>query len=357
MKQAINNFYTHYSFALKTVRPIAVYKETAVKKRIQYWNEHLPYVKPYYAVKSFSHKSILNTMSECNVGFDVASSNEIEKIKCFNKPTIFSHPIKTEDDIIHARENNIKFIVCDSITELEKVKRLYPNAKIIWRIKSVEKYSLIKFNTKFGSTIDETIHILSKNYNIIGISFHVGSKCSNMIAFKETLALIYNYIYPEFKKHNKSFEMIDIGGGFNNEHDIFTLNHEISYYKDLDKNIKFVAEPGRFFSSVALKLYTRVIAIKDEKEMCNIYINDSIYNTFSGKVFDNQIYTPQCLYNGKIKRCTIWGNTCDGNDVIVQDIFMNVPNVNDIIFWDNIGAYTYDSCIDGFNGFNKPILI
>jgi len=357
MKQVINNFYSHYSLALKTPRPIAVYKEFAVKKRIKYWNEHLPYVKPYYAVKSFSHKNILNTMAVCNVGFDVASSNEIDKIKSYNKSTIFSHPIKTEDDIIHARENNVKYIVCVSLCELEKVNLLYPHAKIIWRIKSVETYSLIKFNTKFGSTIDETLDILTKNYNIIGISFHVGSKCSNMIAFKETLALIYNYIYPQFKKYNKSFELIDIGGGFNNEHDIFTLNYEISHYKDLDKTIKFIAEPGRFFSSVALKLYTRVIAIKHEKDICNIYINDSIYNTFSGKVFDNQTYTPQCLYNGNMKRCTIWGNTCDCNDMIVKDVFMNVPNVNDIIFWDNVGAYTYDSCVDGFNGFNKPILI
>jgi ornithine decarboxylase len=125
----------------------------------------------------------------------------------------------------------------------------------------------------------------------------------------------------------------------------------------MDTSIKFIAEPGRFFSSVSLKLYTKVIAVKEEKDICNVYINDSIYNTFSGKIFDNQTYKPYCLYTGHIKRCTIWGNTCDGNDVIVENVLMNVPNVNNVIFWDDIGAYTYDSCVDGFNGFNKPTLI
>jgi ornithine decarboxylase len=178
-----------------------------------------------------------------------------------------------------------------------------------------------------------------------------------MVAFKETLSFIYANIYPHFKKNDKRLELIDIGGGFNNEQDIVKLNHEISDFKDIDKNIKFIAEPGRFFSSISLKLYTKVIGVKEEKGICHVYINDSIYNTFSGKVFDNQTYIPITLYNGLIKECKVWGNTCDGNDVIVDKLLMTVPKVNDIIAWDNIGAYTYDSCVDGFNGFNKPILV
>jgi len=357
MKKNINHFYSHFSIAMRSYRPVAVYKEKAVEERIHFWNKHLPYITPYYAVKSFSHNCILTTMARNNIGFDVASSNEIDKVKSHNKPIIFSHPIKPDDDIIHARENNIDYIVCDSVSELIKCKRIHPTSKIIWRIKSIEKYSLIKFNTKFGASLEETEYALSTDNNIVGISFHVGSKCSNMVAFKETLSLIYTNIYPMFKKYGKTFELIDIGGGFTNEVDIITLNSEIRDYKILDESIKFVAEPGRFFSSVSLKLYTKVIAVKEEKNNCDIYINDSIYNTFSGKTFDNQTYKPTCLYNGTIKRCTIWGNTCDGNDVIVQNIMMNVPRVNDIIFWDDIGAYTYDSCIDGFNGFKKPILM
>jgi len=357
MNKNINHFFSHCSLAMRSYRPVAVYNETTVKKRINSWLYNLPYIKPYYAVKSFSHNSILTTLSKFDVGVDVASAGEINKVKHLDKPIILSHPIKTKDDIIHARENNIDYIVCDHFDELVKVKHLHPNAKIIWRIKSIEKYSIIKFNTKFGATIEETIHALSNDFNIVGISFHVGSKCSNMSAFKETLLIIFNNIYPFFKKNNKTFELIDIGGGFNNEADIIMLKNEINEFNKFDKNIKIIAEPGRFFSSVSLKLYTKVIAVKEENDRCNIYINDSIYNTFSGKVFDNQEYTPHCLYEGVIKKCTIWGNTCDGNDVIVQDILMRVPVVNNIIFWDNIGAYTYDSCIDGFNGFNKPIIV
>lgn len=351
------NCQKHFSLALKSYRPVAVYKEFAVKERIQFWNKTVPYIKPYYAVKSFSHKFILNTLANNNVGFDVASKGEIKKIKHFCNPIILSHPIKTEEDIIHAKKNKIEYIVCDHISELLKVKAIYPDAKIIWRVKSIEKYSVIKFNTKFGSTLEETKNILNENFNIVGISFHVGSKCSNMIAFKETFDLIFNNIHPLFKKYNKNFEVIDIGGGFNHENDIHSLDNQISEYIKIDNDIKFIAEPGRFFSSISLKLYTKVISVKEEDDVCNIYINDSIYNTFSGKLFDNQEYKPFCLYNGKIKRCTIWGNTCDGNDVIIKDELMPVPKVNDLLLWDNVGAYTYDSCVNGFNGYEKPIIV
>lgn len=357
MKKNISHFYSHFSLALKSYRPVAVYKEEAVENRINFWKKTVPYIKPYYAVKSFSHNCILNTLANNDIGFDVASRGEIEKVKIFSKPTILSHPIKPEDDILHAKENKVEYVVCDHMSELLKVKRLYPNAKIIWRIKSVEKYSQIKFNTKFGADLDDTVVALSNNFNIVGISFHVGSKCSNMIAFKETLSLVYKYIYPLFKTYNKPFEIIDIGGGFNTETDIVLLNNQISEYKYFDDSVIFVAEPGRFFSSVSLKLYTKVLVVKEERDICNIYINDSIYNTFSGKLFDNQEYKPYCLYNGTVKLCTIWGNTCDGNDVIVQNILMNVPNVNDVILWDDVGAYTYDSCVNGFNGFEKPIMV
>jgi ornithine decarboxylase len=346
----------YISLAIKSYRPIAVLNEGNVFQKFNTWKYHLPYIKPYYAIKSLSEKSFLDTMSKLDIGFDVASKNEMRLVSPYNKPMILSNPTKTSEDILHAKHENIKWIVCDDLNEIKKVKSLYPNADIIWRIKSVEKYSTIKFNHKFGATLDETREILKLPFNIKGISFHVGSKCNNIVAYIETIDIILNSILPLFQKYNKSLDVIDIGGGFTNENDIIELSKELFPINN-HLNIQFIAEPGRYFSMDSLDVFTKVIRVTEKRDVCHVFVNDSVYNTFSGKVYDNQKYSPIPLYTNRKKRCIIWGNTCDSSDVIVEDIMMPVPEENDILLWNNVGAYTIASSVDGFNGFNKAITV
>lgn len=350
--------------------PIAIFNKENVISKLNIWNKYLPNIKPYYAIKSFSDRHMLNTIaySNTNVGFDVASMNEIEMVKNYNNSIILSNPIKSNEDILNAKMNNIKYIVCDTVDECNKVLHIYPNTNIIWRIKSVETYSVIKFNYKFGASISETINLLNSNdenyikikKNIVGLSFHVGSKCQNTNAHIETIDLIMQELYNYFISNNIKLKIINIGGGFVNENDIIQLSETINYH--ILNNIKYIAEPGRYFSSNSVDLFTRIIMVKEEKNICHIYINDSIYNTFSGKVYDKQIFTPLLLMNNKnnknkTMRCIIWGNTCDSNDVICENLNLQVPNIGDILYWKDIGAYSLESSSNNFNGFRKAILL
>jgi ornithine decarboxylase len=64
------------------------------------------------------------------------------------------------------------------------------------------------------------------------------------------------------------------------------------------------------------------------------------------------------MYKGdEMVKCTIWGNTCDGIDKIVDDIFLLKPSEGDILCWNNMGAYTFANAVDGFNGYGKAIII
>ena len=346
----------YISMAMKSYCPIAVLNQDIVNRKFDIWKSHMPYIKPYYAIKSLSDKSFLNVMSKYDIGFDVASKNEMKSVSRYNKPMILSNPTKTYEDILQAKQENIKWIVCDDLNEIKKVNSVYPGAEIIWRIKSVEKYSSIKFNHKFGATLEETREILKLPFNIRGISFHVGSKCKNIIAYVETINIILNSILPLFNKYNKSLDVIDIGGGFTNENDIQELNKEL-FPIIQNLNIKFIAEPGRYFSMDSLDVFTKVIRVVEKPDVCNVFINDSVYNTFSGKIYDDQTYFPVPLYTNRKKRCIIWGNTCDSSDVIVDDIIMPIPEENDILLWNGVGAYTIASSVDGFNGFNKAITV
>ncbi len=342
------------SIAQKMYRPVALFNSKNVVSRLNWWREHLPSIKPYYAIKSYSDKCILEILSKNNVaGFDVASREEISKVVRYNKPIILSHPFKSIEDIEHAKKTNVSNIVCNTLDEIEKVLKYYKEASIIWRVKSSEQYSQIKFNSKFGASVNESIEAIKLVDNIKGISFHVGSKCSNMNAYTLTLNMIKNVLIPEFQNKNRKCELIDIGGGFNDENDIISLKKAIKEC-DFLKNHNVIAEPGRYFSRDSITLFTKVIAVKKDYDKYNIYINDSIYNSFSGKFYDHQEFNPIALYNSELKNCCIWGNTCDSGDMIVDNVMLPLPKEGDVIQWNNMGAYSIASSVNGFNGFKKP---
>lgn len=331
---------------------IALYNEKNVQLSYQKWHNFLPFIKPYYAIKSLSHPFILNTLSNFDIGYDVASIKEIKKIINYNKPIIYSHTIKEPKDIKYTFKKNINNLVVDSINELHKVKKYNKNANIIWRIKSYEKNSIIKFNNKFGANFNETEYVL-KNYSFIhGISYHVGSKCKDMISHFKTLDLIIN----NFLNKKNNIKLIDIGGGFTNEKDIIYLKNKCKHQFNflLSKNIELIAEPGRYFSRTSIDLYTKIYGIKydNNTNIYHLFINDSIYNSFSGKKYDYQIFKPIPLYqNNKNVKCIIWGNTCDGDDIIIDNLLLPKPAINDILLWENMGSYSLSSSTNGFNGF------
>ena len=326
------------------MRSVAVYNPNKVKRIFSLWKEVLPNVKPYYAIKSFSDKRILRTLSSFeNIGFDVASKGEINKVKGYGKDMILSHPYKQKEDILYAKKNKVSYIVADCEEEIKKIKNIYPESKIVWRIKSYEDNSEIKFNSKFGASIEDTVKVL-KEVDVFGMSYHVGSKCRDMSSHLKTIDSILSL--------KSGIQMIDIGGGFSKEEDVYKLKPILTSLSD---KFKVIAEPGRLFSQECITLYTKVIGVKVEGNVQNIYINDSVYNSFSGKVYDHQEFDIPLELRGGYKS-VIWGNTCDGEDVIVRDVYMKKMSYGDVIRWDNMGAYSLCSSVDGFNGFKRAVV-
>jgi len=156
--------------------------------------------------------------------------------------------------------------------------------------------------------------------------------------------------------------VIDIGRGFENESQLLELHNQLVNLNILErfagKNITFIAEPGRLFSKGAIDVYTKVIALRetyiDNILTLFITINDSVYHSFQGKIFDHQVFEPKALYSSdsdELVRCVIFGQTCDSIDIIVEDIMLPYPKLNDILLFQHMGAYSLASAEGRFNGF------
>jgi ornithine decarboxylase len=111
-----------------------------------------------------------------------------------------------------------------------------------------------------------------------------------------------------------------------------------------------MAEPGRFFVATAATLVAEVLgkAIRYEKPF--YYINDGVYNSFSGFIFDHIQYHIKAFKSGPTQSSIVVGPTCDALDKISIDEQLPDLKMKDLVYAENMGAYTNASATK-FNGF------
>jgi ornithine decarboxylase len=89
-------------------------------------------------------------------------------------------------------------------------------------------------------------------------------------------------------------------------------------------------------------------SVRDGKQC--YYINDGVYHTFSGLLFDHIQYHFQAFRRGATQVCCVFGPTCDALDTISLAEELPDLELGDFIYSQNVGAYTHASSTS-FNGF------
>ena len=81
-------------------------------------------VKTYYSVKANPDLNLLKFIGALGVGFEIASSNELDRLLKFNVPSrriISGNPMKIPSFIRHAYKSGIREFVIDSADEIDKI--------------------------------------------------------------------------------------------------------------------------------------------------------------------------------------------------------------------------------------------
>jgi len=114
-----------------------VYNSTEATRKLITWQSKLPWIKPFYAIKSNPLNCLLKELVSGGAGLDCASKAEIKQaldLGLSPSEIVYSNPIKDETDLEWAADNNIGLTTADTIEELEKIQQLAPKMKILWRI-------------------------------------------------------------------------------------------------------------------------------------------------------------------------------------------------------------------------------
>jgi len=352
--------------------PVVIIDHDVIRKNYAEFKKHLPKVQAYYAVKANPAPEIVRTLYKAGASFDVASLPEFmtvyENIRGLSAKAqqdfiwdkiIYANPTKPKETLL-ALDKYKPLVTFDNLTELEKIRKYAPHAGVVLRLAVANTGSQCELSNKFGCHPGEAVDLILAAFKlglvVEGLSFHVGSQCTNFENFVQALN-IAAAVMKESKSRGHEIKILDIGGGFPAHYDEHVkpfsqlarkINAEIE--RLFPDTIQILAEPGRFLVATAAMSVARIIgkAVREGKRC--YYIDDSVYHTFSGIIFDHCQYHLKPFKKGKTEICAVFGQTCDGLDVISQSEELPPLDIDDLVYSENIGAYSNASAT-WFNGF------
>ncbi|OGS46852.1 MAG: decarboxylase [Elusimicrobia bacterium RIFOXYB2_FULL_62_6] len=368
--------------AKKHGTPLFIMDHDEIRRNYARFKKHLPRVQAYYAVKAEPMPEIVRTLYKAGASFDVASMPEFkivhENIK--NMPAkkrqdwiwdkiIYANPIKPHETLVELDQYK-PLVTYDNMEEVRKIKKYAPHAGLALRIRVPNTGAVVELSSKFGASPGEAVDLIfaavKEGLGVEGLSFHVGSQTTNFENFVQAISMAAD-IYNEARiRGYTKMNVLDIGGGFPAPYDASVKPFEELATKinaELDRlfpdpDMEILAEPGRFMIATAGTSVVRINgkAVRDGKTC--YYVDDGVYHTFSGIIFDHQHCHLFPFRKGKkTEICGVFGPTCDALDVISMS--ENLPTdleLGELLYSPNMGAYSHASST-WFNGFPPATVV
>jgi len=352
--------------------PLFVIDHEELRKNYALFRKHLPRVQAYYAVKVNSDPSVVETFYKLGGSFDVASMQEFHTVYRFIEglppqerqdfiwdKIIYANPIKPTETL-QELDRYKPLVTFDNEEEVKKIAKHAPHAGLALRLRVPNTGSMVELSSKFGASPGEAVQLITYAHDhgltVEGVSFHVGSQCTNPENYIQAIHLSAG-IFAEAKSRGFDLQLLDIGGGFPAAYDASVpkfaelakkLNYEID--RLFPKSIEILAEPGRFLVASAGSAVSKIIGKAFRNDKLCYYVDDGVYHTYSGIIFDHCTYRMKSFKSGSTQLCAVFGPTCDALDTISLAEQLPDLKIGDYLYSDKIGAYSAASSTY-FNGF------
>ena len=352
------------ALAEKYGTPLLVLSLEQIEKNYNLLRTHMPRVKVFYAIKANPHRRILELMRDLGSNFDVASDGEIMELASLGvdgSRMIYANPMKTVNGLRACRNAGVGKMTFDSAGEIDKMARECPGATALLRIRIDNSSAHVDLNKKFGAGREQALELLQKakaaGLDAAGIAFHVGSQTTSADPYLNALD-IAREIFEEAAANGMQLRIMDIGGGFpipepKVRFNLAEMLKQINARLDEDfPGVEIWCEPGRFICGTAVNLITSVIGVTERGGQPWYFLDDGLYGTFSGVLFDQWDFKLISFKEGEQVAATFAGPSCDSLDIMFRGKMTVRQEEGDLILVPICGAYTSASATT-FNGFSK----
>lgn len=351
--------------AVRFGTPLLVLSLEEIKKNYKVLKKYMPRVKIHYAIKDNPHPEILRVMADMGSCFDVASDGEIRTLHDMGVDggrLIYANPVKTGVGLEACRSCGVRKMTFDSASEIDKIKKQCPDATVLLRLRIDNSSAHVDLNKKFGAARENALALMQQakeaGLDMAGIAFHVGSQTVSADPYLHALD-IARELFGEAEAAGLKLRILDIGGGFPIPEPKVKFNlpemlRQINARLDEDfADAEIWAEPGRYICGTAVNLITSVIGVTERGGQPWYFLDEGLYGTFSGVLFDQWDFKLISFREGEEKvAATFAGPSCDSLDIMFRGRLTVPLQVGDLLLVPSCGAYTSASATT-FNGFSK----
>nr|XP_015832668.2 antizyme inhibitor 1 [Nothobranchius furzeri] len=330
------------------------------------WQSVVPRLQPYYPVKCNSSPAVIEVLASLGLGFICANKAEVSLVLEHGVPPeniILSGVFKQLAHIKHAAKNDIQHLVCENETELTKIARLHPNAKLLLQL-TTEAHAA-ETSMPFGLSLKSCRHLLEKakelGVQVVGAAFHIPSSCQDLQQAYTRALSDARCVFDMGVDLGFNMYILDIGGGFTGSD--FQLKQVESavrplldaYFPPLS-GVQVLAQPGCFYVASAFSLAVSVIGKKmvthhwDDLSPCEknedaefvYYMTEGVYGSFNHKLLGNTVAAPSahkhalCL-DEAVYPSSLWGPSLDELDQVVERCLLPELSVGDWLLFSNMG--------------------
>lgn len=348
--------------------PLLLLSRSEVGHNYEALKNALPRAQIHYAVKPNNHAVVLEEVYKRDGNFDVCSAGEIDTVlkTGINAATlVHSHPIKPTYEFDYAVGKGLEMFVVDNVEEVKKLAR-YPNKKLKLLVRfriHTNTTAVVNLQYKFGCTVEEVVplaHLIEQTgHEFYGLCFHIGSQCIYSENYVKAIEAAHRLI-NELDLAGFNTRLLDIGGGFPAEYvqplapiEEFCRPIARALDKHIRPGIKVISEPGRFIAASPVTLICSIVGKSYRDGKIWYYLDDGLYSTFSGIVYDRCQYPVIANREGKEKLSVLAGPTCDSFDVMYDGLMIPEHEVGDKIMFMVTGAYCAVSG-SNFNALRRP---
>ena len=329
----------------------------------------LPGVDLHYALKPLPHSSVINALHAEGAFFDLATNGEVElvrRLKVAPERCIHTHPIKRDSDIRTALAYGVDRFVIDNPDELRKFVKYRNRSSLLIRVAFSSPEARCDLSRKFGCEPEAVAGLFQLaaelRIKIDGLSFHVGSQAAGPAMFVEAIARCSGLMGLAAQTGHTP-GILDIGGGFPVEymHNCMPIEEFCAPIRaalqELPPSMRIIAEPGRYIAAPAAVSVTSVMGRAQRGGRWWYYLDDGLYGSYSGQVYDHATYPVEALVPaGNTYPSVLAGPTCDSIDVINEHLELPELDVGDLVVGRAMGAYTWASASE-FNFFPRATVL
>jgi diaminopimelate decarboxylase len=319
----------------------------------------------HYAVKANANHRILQTIAAIGFGADCVSGNEIKAALNAGFPSskiVFAGVGKTDKEINLALDHNIFCFNVESLPELEVINEIAgkkgKKASIAIRINPnvdahTHEYITTGLNeNKFGfnmSSLDKVFEVIksSKNVELIGLHFHIGSQITEVETFKPLCDRV-NELQDKYEKEGVTLKHINVGGGFGIDYDDPNSNpipDFKSYFELFHNNLKLRDgqtlhfELGRSIVAQSGSLISRVIYVKEGESKKFVILDAGMTDLIRPALYQAYHKIENISSDLPVEKYDIVGPICESSDTFAKDYELNQTKRGDFIALRSAGAY------------------